>query len=111
MKRLWSAFLNSVDGLAAAWRDEAAFRQEAIAAVLLIPLAILIAPDTVSMALLISSVLIVLAVELINTAVESAIDRIGLHRDDLAKKAKDTASAAVLVALINALIVWIVVLL
>ncbi len=110
MKRLWFAFLNSLDGLVAAWRGEAAFRQEAIAAIFLIPLALFIAPDAVSMALMMGSIFMVLMVELINTAVESAIDRIGLHRDDLAKKAKDTASAAVLVALTNAVIVWIVVL-
>ena len=99
-----------MDGLAAAWKDEAAFRQEVIPAVLLIPLAIFIAPDAVSRALMIGSILIVLVVELMNTAIEAVVDRVGLHRDDLAKKAKDTASAAVLIALGNAVMVWVVVL-
>ena len=99
-----------MDGLAAAWRDEAAFRQEVVPAVFLIPLAVLIAPNAVSMALMIGSIFIVLIVELINTAIEATVDRIGLHRDELAKKAKDTASAAVLVSLVNATVVWIIVL-
>lgn len=106
MKRLWSALFHSIDGLIAAWRDEAAFRQEVVPAVFLVPLAVFIAPDTVSMVLMIGSILIVLIVELLNTAVETAVDRDGSRRDDLAKKAKDTASAAVLVALINVVIVW-----
>ena len=110
MKRLWYALFHSLDGLAAAWRDEAAFRQEVIPALFLIPLAVFLAPDAVSMALMIGSIFIVLIVELLNTAIEAAINRIGLHRDELAKKAKDAGSAAVLVALVNAAIVWIIVL-
>ena len=97
MKRLWFAFCHSIDGLVAAWRDEAAFRQEVIPAVFLIPLAMFIAPDTISKVLMIGSIFIVLIVELLNTAVETAVNRIGFHRDNLAKKSKDTASAAVLV--------------
>ena len=111
MKRLWFAFFNSVDGLIAAWRDEAAFRQEVVSAVFFIPIAVFIAPDTVSRALMIASILVVLIVELLNTAIESVVDRVGLRHHDLAKKAKDTASAAVLVALANAVIVWIIFLL
>ncbi|MEM9949598.1 MAG: diacylglycerol kinase [Cyanobacteria bacterium P01_D01_bin.36] len=111
MKRLWSAFLNSVDGLISAWRDEPAFRQEVVFAVLFIPIALFIAPDAVSMALMIGAIFVVLIIELINTAVESVVDRVGLHRDKLAKKAKDAASAAVLVAIVNAVIVWAIVLL
>lgn len=110
MKRLWSALFHSIDGLVAAWRDEPAFRQEVIPAAFLIPLAVFVAPNAVSLALMISSILIVLILELINTAVEAAIDRIGLHRDELAKKAKDAGSAAVLLSLINAAVVWAVVL-
>lgn len=110
MKRWWSAFLNSMDGMVSAWRGEAAFRQEVVLAIFAIPFAVFIAPDAVSMLLLIGSILILLIVELLNTAVEATVDRIGLHRDDLAKKAKDTASAAVLIALVNAVMVWAVVL-
>lgn len=110
MKRLRAALLNSIAGLVAAWRDEAAFRQEVIAAAFFIPLAIFIEPHTESRVLMIGSIMVVLIVELLNTAVEAAVDRSGLHRDDLAKKAKDTASAGVLVAIVNALIVWALVL-
>ena len=110
MKRWWSAFLHSIDGMVASWRDEAAFRQEGVLAIVSIPLAVFLAPDAVSMMLMIGSILMLLTVELLNTAVEATVDRIGLHRDDLAKKAKDAASAAVLVALVNAVMVWTVVL-
>ncbi|MEL6490476.1 MAG: diacylglycerol kinase, partial [Cyanobacteria bacterium J06621_3] len=110
MKRLWAALFHSIDGLVAAWRDEAAFRQEVVPAVFLIPLAAFIAPDAVSLVLLIGAILIVLIVELINTAVEAAVNRIGLHRDELAKKAKDAASAAVMLSLGNAVMVWVLVL-
>ncbi|MEO1389478.1 MAG: diacylglycerol kinase [Cyanobacteria bacterium J06634_6] len=110
MKRLWAALFHSIDGLVAAWRDEAAFRQEVVPAVFLIPLAAFIAPDALSLVLLIGAILIVLIVELINTAVEAAVNRIGLHRDELAKKAKDAASAAVMLSLGNAVMVWVLVL-
>lgn len=96
--------------MAAAWRGEAAFRQEVVLAIFSIPLAVLIAPDVVSMMLMIGSILMLMTVELLNTAVEATVDRIGLHRDNLAKKAKDTASAAVLIAIVNAVMVWAVVL-
>ena len=110
MERLWFAFFHSIDGLVAAWSDEAAFRQEVIPAVFLIPLAVFIAPDAVSKVLMIGAIFIVLIVELLNTALETAVNRIGLHRDSLAKKAKDTASAAVLLSLVNAAIIWMIVL-
>lgn len=108
MKRLWFAFFYSLDGLVVAWREEAAFRQEVIFSVICIPLAIIIAPSAVSRALMIGSILIVLVVELLNTAVEAVVNRVGLNHDSLAKKAKDTASAAVFVALINAATIWLI---
>ena len=110
MKRLWFALSYSFDGLAAAWRDEAAFRQEVALAIVFIPLAVFIAPSTVSRALMIGSILIVLVIELLNTAVEAVVNRIGLDHDSLAKKAKDAASAAVFVALVNAVTIWLIVL-
>lgn len=110
MKRIWRAFIYSLNGIAAAWRDEPAFRQEAVLAGLMIPTAFFLAPDKLSLILMIGSVLLVIALELVNTAVEAAINRIGPEIHPLAKKAKDTASAAVLVALLNAGFVWAVIL-
>lgn len=106
MQRIWRAFFHSLHGIKAAWRDEPAFREEAVLAALMIPLACFIAPDRVSFILMVGSVLLVLALELVNTAIEAAIDRIGTEIHPLSKKAKDAASAAVLIALVNAGIVW-----
>ncbi len=111
MERLWFAAIHSIDGLVAAWRGEAAFRQEVVLTVFLIPLAGWVAPNAISGALMTGSILIVLIIELLNSAVEAVVDRTGLHHDNLAKKAKDTASAAVLIALLNAAITWAIVLL
>lgn len=110
MERIWRAFFYSIDGIIAAWRDEPAFRQEAVLAVIIIPAACFLAPDKLSLILMIGSVVLVLALELVNTAVEAAINRIGPEIHPLSKKAKDTASAAVLVALLNVAFVWGVVL-
>lgn len=106
MKRIWRAFFYSIDGINAAWRGEPAFREEAILAAIMIPAACFLAPDKLSLILMVGSVLLVLALELVNTAVEAAIDRIGPDIHPLSKKAKDAASAAVLVALVNAGMVW-----
>jgi diacylglycerol kinase (ATP) len=111
MKRLWFAFLYSLSGLAAAWRDEAAFRQEVILAAVVIPWAIILAPNKLSLLLMIGSVLLVLVLELLNTAVEACINRIGPEIHPLSKKAKDTASAAVFIGLAHMLLVWSVILL
>lgn len=110
MKHLWNAFLYSLSGLTAAWRDEPAFRQEAVLAVVAIPLAFYIAPNGISLALMTGSILLVLIVELLNTAIEATTNRIGADIHPLVKKAKDTASAAVLVALVNTVVVWVAVL-
>lgn len=109
--RLWYAFGYSLAGLAAAWRFEAAFRQEVAAACIAIPLAFFVTAEPIGRALLIASVLLVLVVELANSAVEAAVDRASPDVHPLAKRAKDLASAAVLVALVNAAVVWLVVLL
>lgn len=110
MLRLWKALFFSFDGMIAAWRDEAAFRQEVVLAAILIPLACYLAPDTFSLLLMIGSLLLVLIVELLNTAIEATVNYIGTEIHPLAKKAKDTASAAVLIALINAITIWTIVL-
>jgi diacylglycerol kinase (ATP) len=106
MQRILKAFLYSLEGFAAAWRDEAAFRQEIAVAAVALPVAFYIAPSGVALALMAGSILLVLLVELINSAIEAAIDRHGGEIHPLAKKAKDTGSAAVLVAIINAFAVW-----
>lgn len=112
--RIWKATGYSFQGLRAAYRHEAAFRQELFLAALLIPLAIALASwsalSWTQCALLIGSVLLVLLTELLNSAVESLVDRISEDRHALSKRAKDTGSAAVFVALVNCGVVWALVL-
>ncbi len=110
MQRIWRALLYSLAGFKAAWRDEPAFREEIMLAIILVPLAFFVAPNAIALVLMVGSVLLVLALELLNTAVEATVNRIGLQRDDLAKKAKDTASAAVLIGLLNVSFTWCVLL-
>lgn len=95
----------SLEGLKAGW-GETAFRQEAIAAVVLVPLAFWLGRSWVETALLAGSVLIVMIVELLNTGIETAIDRIGPEWHDLSKRAKDMGSAAVLLSLILCAGIW-----
>lgn len=106
LRRVLNATRNSADGLGAAWRHEAAFRQELLLAVVLVPVALLLDVPATGKALMIASVLLVLIVELLNSAVEAAIDRISLDRHQLAKRAKDLGSAAVMIALLNLAAVW-----
>ncbi|MBA4094169.1 MAG: diacylglycerol kinase [Candidatus Accumulibacter sp.] len=111
LRRVWNAFHYSLAGLRAALRYEDAFRQEALLAALLIPLACWLPVSGAGRALLIGSVLLVLIVELLNSAVEAAVDRISLENHRLAKRAKDIGSAAVLLALLDVAAVWACVLL
>lgn len=106
LKRVWNALFYSLEGFKAAWRHEDAFRQESMLAFVLIPLAFFLADAPFARALMIASVLLVLVVELINSAIEATVDRISLENHQLAKRAKDIGSAAVLIALINVLVVW-----
>ena len=101
----------SLDGLAAAFRHEDAFRQEVFLAALLIPAAFFLPASGTGKALMIGAVLLVLIVELLNSAVEAAVDRISLENHLLAKRAKDIGSAAVFIALVNVPVVWLLVLL
>lgn len=110
LTRVWNAMFYSMDGLRAAYRHEDAFRQEAWLAALLIPLALFLPASGVGHALMIASILLVLIVELVNSAIEAAIDRISLENHNLSKRAKDIGSAAVLVALINVAVTWALVL-
>jgi len=105
-QRVWNAFHYSLAGLRAAYLAEDAFRQEVLLAVLLVPLAFFFAPGGVGRALMIASVLLVLIVELLNSAIEATVDRISLDSHPLAKRAKDIGSAAVLLALLNVPLVW-----
>lgn len=102
--------LYSLAGLRAAYRHEDAFRQEVWLAALLIPLAMALPAAGIGHALMIASVLLVLIVELINSAIEAAIDRISLENHRLSKRAKDIGSAAVMVALLNVAVTWTLVL-
>ena len=106
LPRLYHAFLYSLSGLQLAFRHESAFRQEVALAAALIPIACALPVPPVERVLLVSSVLLVLVVELLNSSVEAAVDRIGLDTHRLSKRAKDLGSAAVLVALAALVAVW-----
>ncbi len=110
LKRVWNALFYSMDGFRAAFTHEDAFRQEAILAAVLIPLALLLPASGIGKALMVGSVLLVLIVELLNSSVEATVDRISLENHLLAKRAKDIGSAAVFVSLVNVPAVWLLVL-
>ena len=110
LRRLLDATRYSLSGLVEAARHETAFRQELILSAVLAPLGLWLGGNGVERALLVGSVLLVLAVELVNSAIEATVDRIALEQHPLAKRAKDTASAAVMLALVNAAVVWLLVL-
>jgi len=104
--RLWNALGYSRDGLIAAWKNEAAFREETLLAVVTIPLALYLGHNGVERALLIGSILLVLIVEILNSAVEAVVDKASPEKHELAKRAKDMGSAAVLLSLLLAAVVW-----
>lgn len=106
LRRIISAARNSLAGLTEAIRCEDAFRQELLLAVILVPLGLWLGRNGLERALLVGVVLLVLLVELINSAIEATVDRISFENHHLAKRAKDIASAAVLIALVNAVVVW-----
>ncbi len=109
MRRVISATRNSFAGLREAIRCEDAFRQELILAAIALPFACWLGQTGVERALLIGSVLLVLIVELLNSAVEATVDRISFENHRLAKRAKDIGSAAVLLTLGNAAVIWLLV--
>lgn len=110
MRRLINAAQFSYQGLRAALRYEAAFRQEVFASLVIIPLAVWLGDTGLERAALISVWVIVLITELLNSAIEAVVDRISEERHELAGRAKDLGSAAVLIALLNAAMVWALVL-
>lgn len=106
LKRLWNAFNYSLAGFSAAFRNEDAFRQEVILAIILIPTALVLHLDGLRKALLVGSVLLVLIVELLNSGIEATVDRISLENHHLAKRAKDIGSSAVFLSLVNVISTW-----
>lgn len=110
LQRLWNAFGYSLQGFGSAFRHEDAFRQEVILTAILIPVALLLDVAALAKAVMIGSLLLVLIVELLNSAIEAAVDRISLDHHRLAKRAKDIGSAAVFLSLVNVVVVWVLVL-
>ena len=104
--RAWHAMKNSLAGFQVAIREESAFRQELTLAAILVPCGLIVPVDPVGRVLLLGSVLLVLIVELLNSSVEAAIDRISLERHELSRRAKDLGSAAVMVALGMCVMTW-----
>lgn len=111
LQRVINATRYSFEGLLAAARHEDAFRQELLLAAVLIPLGLWLGNGGIERALLAGSVLVVLVVELLNSAVEATVDRVSLEDHRLAKRAKDLGSAAVMMSLVTAAVVWLLVLL
>jgi diacylglycerol kinase (ATP) len=111
VQRLLNASRYSLHGFASAFRHEEAFRQEVLLAAILIPIALVLDVGGTGKALMIGSVLLVLIVELLNSAVEAAVDRISFDQHNLSKRAKDIGSAAVALSLVNVAVVWLLVIL
>jgi diacylglycerol kinase (ATP) len=111
LTRLINAFSYSCAGLRTAYKNEDAFRQEVLLAIVLIPLAFYLKHGAVERVLMVGSVLLLIIVELLNSAIEATVDRISLDHHRLAKRAKDIGSAAVLIGLVNMAMVWSLILL
>lgn len=108
--RMQRAFASSAKGFVGAFRDEQAFRQELLFGCLALPLGVWLGHSGVERALLVAPVLLILIVELLNSAIEATVDRIGLERHELAGLAKDIGSAAVMLSFILLGVVWLLVL-
>ena len=106
IKRLVNAFGYSIAGTLAAFKHEEAFRQEVILTAILTPIAIYYGETAIDQALMISSLLLIIIVELLNSSIEATVDRISVKHHKLAKRAKDIGSAAVFFSLINAAVIW-----
>ncbi|MCH4810397.1 diacylglycerol kinase [Vreelandella neptunia] len=110
-KRIFRAYINAVSGLKACWKNESAFRQEVMLFLILYPFVFLFNVTSVEKALLFFSLTLVVIVEHINSAIESAIDRIGLEHNELSGRAKDMGTAAVMMTIFMMIGVWLCVLL
>ncbi len=106
LRRIWNALLYSIAGLRAALMHEDAFRQEVLLAIVLIPLALFMPVAGTGKALMIAAVLMVLIVELLNSAIEATVDRISIEEHRLAKLAKDFGSAAVFISALAVPVIW-----
>lgn len=111
LRRIVTAGGHSCRGLLSAWRCEAAFRQEVVLLCILLPVALLVPVSPAERAMLIASLLLVLIVELLNSAIEAVVDRISLAHHELSGRAKDIGSAAVLVSLLLVTLTWGIILL
>ena len=109
LTRLINALGYSRDGLAAAWKNEAAFREEVLLACVLIPCALLLDLPAVETVLLIGSVLLLMLVEILNSAIEAVVDRIGPELHPLSGRAKDLGSAAVFIAMVILGVTWLLI--
>lgn len=106
IKRLINAFGYSIEGFKIAFQKEDAFRQECYLSIILIPLAFYLASSPIELSLMIGSVLFVPIIELLNSSIEATVDRISLDKHHLSKRAKDIGSAAVFLAIVNAILIW-----
>ena len=106
LKRVLLAGVYSWQGLKTCYRKEEAFKQEVWLAAILIPLAIYLGESSIEIAIMIGSVILVMIVEILNSAIEAVVDRIGMERHKLSGRAKDMGSAAVFLALVNVVVMW-----
>ncbi len=111
IQRIFNAYKYSVLGLRAAWENEASFRQELFMFAILAPVGLWFGESAVEKAMLLASIMLVLIVELVNSAIEAVVDRFGDEWHSLSGRAKDIGSAAVLLSLVNMALVWILILL
>jgi len=110
LARIWAATIYSVDGLRACFRSEEAFRLELILSLIFGPLAFILGETAIEIAMLLLAIALVLLVELLNSAIEAVVDRVGMDYHELSKKAKDIASGAVFISLMSFLLIWAVIL-
>ena len=104
-----NAFIYTFAGLKSAWKNELAFRGEVVVAIIMVPLGIWLGRSAVEQALLIASILLILLTELLNSALEAVVDRIGPQKHELSKRAKDMGSAAAFISMVTAALVWIII--
>ena len=109
IKRVVSAYYNSIKGFKACWKHEAAFRQEALLCVFLVPLGFYLGEGGVEKALLVGVFMLVLVVEILNSGIEAVVDRTGEEHHELSGRAKDLGSAAVMMSMILSGLVWILI--
>ena len=110
IRRIWNAALYSIAGIRAAWKGETAFRQELMLCVVVVPAAFWLGDSAVERALLIGTCLLVIVVELLNSAIEAVVDRVGPDRHELSGRAKDLGSAAVFISLGLTVVCWVLIL-